>query len=183
MEITMQLIDPITRQYSKPKGSLVIIGGHEDKERDCVILKEVARRATRGKGSKEAKESAQGHQIVIAAVASTMPEEVIPEYKRLFRALGVEDIGVLEIRRPDDAHNQENAQMIRHAAVVFFTGGDQLRITSQIGVTPVFEALYEMYLKGGTIVGTSAGAAAMRETMVISGESSGSKEIRKLDMD
>ena len=190
----MEFMDPVSRQYSKPKGSLIIIGGHEDKEDECVILKEVVRRATEGreggeggeggKGEerKNGKQAKQGKQLVITAVASNMPEEVIPEYKRLFKALGVDDIGVLEVRTPEDAHNEESARMVREAAVLFFTGGDQLRITSQVGVSPLYEAMCEMYIEGGTIVGTSAGAAAMSETMLISGASDESNKIQTLDM-
>jgi cyanophycinase len=177
----MEFLDHIKRQYSKPKGSLIIIGGNEDKERECLILKEVVRRATKGRESKK-KDGAQGKQLVITAVASNMPEEVIPGYEQVFRALGVEHLGVLEIRTAEDARREENAKLVRDAEVIFFTGGDQLRITSIIGVTPVYEAICEMYIKGGTVVGTSAGAAAISETMVISGESDVSNEIRTLEM-
>jgi cyanophycinase len=178
----MEFMDHVKRQYSKPKGNLIIIGGHEDKENECVILKEVARRATRGRHGKRSKEGGQGKQIVLTAVASNIPEEVLPGYERIFRALGVEDIGVLEVRTPEDAHKEENVQLVKDAAVIFFTGGDQLRITGQMGVTPLFEAIFQMYIEGGTIVGTSAGAAAMSETMVIAGVSSESNEIGDLDM-
>lgn len=177
----MDFMDHIKRQYSKPKGSLIIIGGNEDKEKECLILKEVVRRATKGRENKK-KDGTQGKQLVITAVASNIPEEVIPEYERIFKALGVEHIGVLEIRTPEDARREENAKLVRDAEVIFFTGGDQLRITSIVGVTPIFEAMYEMYIKGGTVVGTSAGAAAISETMVIAGESDESNEIRALEM-
>src|SRR5947209_2925286 len=125
MEDTMEFMDHARRQYSKPKGSLIVIGGHEDKEGDCVILKEVVRRATEGREggkSKKAKNGTQGKQIVITAVASSVPQEVIPEYERLFKELGLDDIGVVEIRTPEDAHKEESAQMIKDAAAIFFTG-------------------------------------------------------------
>ena len=52
---------------------------------------------------------------------------------------------------------------------MFFTGGDQLKITSQIGDTPIFERIREIYDCGGVIAGTSAGAAVMCETMLVEG--------------
>src|SRR4051794_26198154 len=146
-------MDAIKRQYTRPKGTLIIIGGHEDREGERVILKEVARRASSRKNGKYSK------QLVLTAVASNMPEEVIPEYERIFKELGLEDVGQLQIRNVEDAHSEENARLALDTGLLFFTGGDQLRITSQMGVTPVYEAIYEMYLNGGTIVGTSAGAA------------------------
>jgi len=66
--------------------------------------------------------------------------------------------------------------------VIFFTGGDQLRITSQIGDSPLFRCMQEIYHKGATIAGTSAGAAAMPETMLIAGASDESNRISALEM-
>ncbi len=71
---------------------------------------------------------------------------------------------------------------VRDASVVYFTGGDQLRITSQVGDSPVFRCLLDIYRRGATIAGTSAGAAAMSETMLISGPSDHSPEISALGM-
>jgi cyanophycinase len=65
---------------------------------------------------------------------------------------------------------------------VFFTGGDQLRLTSQVGDTPIYQALRALYDDGGTIVGTSAGAAAMPETMLIGGPSDESLRQGELQM-
>jgi cyanophycinase len=53
--------------------------------------------------------------------------------------------------------------------VLFFTGGDQLRITSQMGGSPLLERIFALHDEGAAIVGTSAGAAAMSETMLIGG--------------
>jgi cyanophycinase len=64
------------------------------------------------------------------------------------------------------------------ADAVFFTGGDQLKITSQIGDTPVFERLREIHRAGGLIAGTSAGASVMCETMLVSGDGDDSPSVR-----
>ena len=53
--------------------------------------------------------------------------------------------------------------------MIFFTGGDQLRITSLVGGTPVYEALRKCLIKGIFIVGTSAGASVMSDTMIVQG--------------
>jgi hypothetical protein len=57
----------------KPKGRLVIIGGHEEKQGDEAILKAVVQRA-RGE---------RGH-LAIVTVATQEPEEVGREYRALF---------------------------------------------------------------------------------------------------
>jgi cyanophycinase len=156
---------------SKPKGRLIIIGGHEEKQGERTILKAVAERARGEHGS-----------LVIVTVASQMPEELGHEYRELFTDLGVKHVDVVDIRTREEATNEQNVQKIAGAKVVFFTGGDQLRITSQIGDSPVFRCMQECYHKGATIAGTSAGAAAMPETMLIAGPSDKSNQISALEM-
>lgn len=156
---------------TKADGTLIIIGGHEDKDGDCTILKEVAQRA----GGKDGR-------IVIVTVATQEPEAVADEYRKLFTTLGVRHVDTLDIRTRDQAHDEANIQKLAGAPVIFFTGGDQLRITSQIGDSPVFRCLQEIHRKGGTIVGTSAGAAAMPETMIVGGASDASPGISMLSM-
>ena len=56
------------------KGSLIIIGGAEDKERDRLILKEVASRVGSGK-------------LVVTTLASEIPHEVWDGYDRAFDRL------------------------------------------------------------------------------------------------
>jgi len=62
------------------------------------------------------------------------------------------------------------ADAIRKAGGVFFTGGDQARITGSLrrpdgSNTAVLDALWALYRRGGVIAGTSAGAAIMSSTM------------------
>ncbi len=156
---------------TKPKGTLIIIGGHEDKEGDREILTEVARRADGKNG-----------RLVVVTAATSMPEEVADEYHAVFTDLGVKQIEILDIRTREEALAEGNVQKLANASVVFFTGGDQLRITSQIGDSLVYRCMKEIYERGGTIVGTSAGAAAMPETMLIGGESDKSYTISALSM-
>lgn len=157
----------------KVRGSLIIVGGHEEKENEAErpILEEIAARARRRKGP-----------LVVVTVATQLPEKVAADYRSVFRDLGVRDLEVIDIRSREDAHAEGAIEKIRDASVVFFTGGDQLRITSQVGDSPVFRCLREIYRRGATIAGTSAGAAAMSETMLVSGAGDESAEISALGM-
>jgi cyanophycinase len=139
------------------KPCLILIGGHEDKEGDKIILAEVARRVGSGK-------------LVVTTVASHDPGDLFEKYERIFRGLGVRHIEKLEIESRDDARDPKTAAKIMDAAGIFFTGGDQLRITSQIGDTPVFETLRELHRQGVVIAGTSAGASVVCETMLVAGD-------------
>ncbi|MTK13170.1 MAG: cyanophycinase [Clostridiaceae bacterium] len=142
----------------KLQGNLIIIGGAEDKKGKKSILKEVC--------SKLNKEE---DMLVVATIASQLPEELGNEYKSIFENLGVQNIKILNIRERKDAYDSSNIQMIEEASLVFFTGGDQLRITSLIGGTPLYLGMKDVYEKGCIFVGTSAGASVMSDTMVVTG--------------
>jgi cyanophycinase len=136
--------------------SLIIIGGHEDKSGDKLILRAVADRVGSGR-------------LVIATVASTMPKAQYEEYEAIFRALGVKHVYKLEVQSREDAFSEKHVKVLDDATTVFFTGGDQVKITSQIGLSPVCQRIQEIYDSGGTIAGTSAGASVMPETMMVGG--------------
>jgi cyanophycinase len=154
----------------KPKGTLIIIGGHEDKGDESEILTEVAKRA---KGKRH---------LVIVTAATTEPREMAQDYMRLFDKLGVTNMDTVNVESRAEAHDEEKVALFARANVIFFTGGDQLRITSQIGDSPLFRCMQDKYVEGATIVGTSAGAAAMSETMLIAGKSDKSHALFSLEM-
>jgi cyanophycinase len=137
--------------------ALIIIGGKEDRSNNKIILGEVARRIGVGK-------------LVVTTVAmENNTEELFDQYEKAFRSLGVKHLYNLEITDRGEATLQSKVKILDDAAGVFFTGGDQLKITSQIGDTPIFERIREIYDDGGVIAGTSAGAAVMCETMLVEG--------------
>jgi cyanophycinase len=137
-------------------GTLVIIGGHEDKEEEALILKEVVRRVGNGK-------------LVVATVASSLPEKMWEDYERVFRRLGVKHLYRLDVLSHEDAFSDRKQKILEDADGVFFTGGDQLKITSLIGASPICERLREIYHGGGLVCGTSAGASVMSDTMLVGG--------------
>lgn len=141
------------------KDKFIIIGGAEDKEHDKDILKRVCSNIGMATDT-----------VVIATVASEYPKEVLQKYQNVFGNLDVKNIKGLSIDSRNDAYKDENIKIVREAKVIFFTGGDQLRITSMVGGTPVYEAILQAIQNGVTIVGTSAGASIMSDTMVVEGD-------------
>ncbi|MEA2706210.1 MAG: cyanophycinase [Gemmatimonadaceae bacterium] len=140
------------------RGSLIVIGGHEDKEGEKLILRELARRAGHGR-------------LVVATVASEEPKEYWETYERIFRGFGVRHVWHLDVQDREEAKSERKVRILRDAAVVFFTGGDQLKITSRLGDSPIYARLCKIYAEeGGTIAGTSAGASMMCETMLVRGD-------------
>jgi cyanophycinase len=141
----------------KADRTLVIIGGKEDRSADKIILGEVAKRVGSGK-------------LVVSTVAMPTPADgLFEQYASAFRSLGVKHVYNLEIRDREEATRESKVRILDDANAVFFTGGDQIKITSQIGDTLVFRRVQEIYETGGLIAGTSAGAAVMSETMLVEG--------------
>jgi len=147
--------------------TLIIVGGHEDKKNHPVILREIAKRVGDGK-------------LVVTAIASSKPEKAFERYDKTFRELGVRHIARLKIETRSDALEPRNARILDGAAALFFTGGDQLKITSRIGDTPILHQLRSFYARGGVVAGTSAGAIAMCRTMMINGNNDASHRIGDL---
>ena len=61
-------------------------------------------------------------------------------------------------------------EQVNNASAVYFTGGAQERITAALydatgKRTPLLEAIWQLFQRGGVVAGSSAGAAIMSETM------------------
>ena len=146
------------------KGRLIIIGGHEDKESERLILRQVTN-------------CARGGRVVVCTVASDVPGELWEVYEHAFRDLGCSDVVHLDIERRADLLLDPPLQLLDGADVFFFTGGGQLKITTRFAGTRLCAAVEEFYRRGGTVAGTSAGAAVMADTMLVSGTSRESHKI------
>jgi cyanophycinase len=153
------------------RGCLIIIGGHEERDPkgERKILREVARHVRNGK-------------LVLATIASRKPEGYFEEYEKAFADLGIGELVELYLYHRQEAWDREKLQVLDDAAGIFFSGGDQLRITSQIGDTGIEAKVRALYERGGLVAGTSAGAAVMSETMLVKGTSRETHRIGDLDM-
>ena len=162
-----------------PKGKLIIIGGAVDKgsftesnftdnvEKNLNffekgILKRIIDESKNDKASR----------IEIIPTASKVPNQVGPEYAKAFQYLGAENVEVLNIEKREEALSDDSYNRIKNADVIFFTGGDQLRLTSIIGGTPMHDLILQKYQEEEFIyVGTSAGAASASKSMIYQGSS------------
>jgi cyanophycinase len=147
-----------------PKGSLVIIGGGLRVNNAEVWEKIVA--LAGGKGAR----------IAVLPTAAENPAkearltmDALNRYgARAFMVPVAPRLAGTDVRKAAD--DPALADAIRKAGGVFFTGGDQARITGALrradgSNTAVLDALWALYRRGGVIAGTSAGAAIMSSTM------------------
>ncbi|WP_053955249.1 cyanophycinase [Inediibacterium massiliense] len=138
---------------------LMIIGGAEDQTSDKVILKKLVDCIPK-----------KEKRMVVITTATEEPKEVGEQYVKVFEKLGVQKTVVLNITNREDTHDPKIKEEIEKGDCIFFTGGDQLRISSILGGTTVHELLHEIVEKGKIIAGTSAGASMMSEIMVVEGK-------------
>lgn len=142
----------------KVRGRLVIVGGHEDKDGSCDILRQVVHMA----GGREAR-------ILVLTTASEQGAEMGASYRRLFLDAGAADVDTLHLGTREEANRPAVQEVMAKATGVFFSGGDQLRITSTLGGTLAYRVLHQLYESGVVVAGTSAGASAMSSTMIVGG--------------
>jgi len=154
---------------SIPKGRLLIIGGHEQREAagqpgsgpdmsaDFILQRFVDELPANG-------------TVLVIPTASEEPDEAAQDYVDLFNTLGVAHVEVLNIQSREQANGPEAQELLNRADGVLFTGGDQLRLTALLGGTAALARLGQRYLHEPIIIaGTSAGAAAMSTPMIYQG--------------
>jgi cyanophycinase len=156
-----------------PKGKLLIIGGAEDRADDKPSENaENEGQFERFKILKELLPSGNSKgKIEVITTASSVPDEMEEMYKKTFHDIGYENIGFLFIKDKKQAREEEICKRVQDAKAIFFTGGDQLRISTILGGTPIADIIREKYQheKGFIVAGTSAGAMVMSEIMICGG--------------
>lgn len=152
------------KQVPARAGRLLVIGGAEDPdEKDMTILPKLVQMA----GGKRAR-------IVICSSPSENPRNKVDVYGKLFEKIGVAEVIGAAITERRQAEEPELVAAVQRATAVFFTGGDQLRLTALISGTEFCEGIRgRLYGDGLVVAGTSAGAAAMSSVMIIGGREEG----------
>jgi cyanophycinase len=140
------------------RGWIVPIGGAENKENDRRVLA----RFVAVSGGADA-------DIVVIPTASRL-HETGPRYETLFRELGAARVSVMDFDTRRDCRETGRLQRLEEASGIFFTGGNQLRLTTLLGGTPVATMIRKRNAAGVTVGGTSAGASILSEHMIAFGD-------------
>jgi cyanophycinase len=161
-----------------PKGTLIPIGGAEDKGTDLVegstkkqqlnffdlgILKSVLNEI--GK---------ENPNIILITTASQIPDEVAENYLDAFKKLDCTNVTHLRIRNRDEVDTAETLAAIKSCDGLMISGGNQMRLTTIYGGSEFLDIIHSRYKEeeGFVIAGTSAGAMAMSSTMIAEGSAS-----------
>ena len=141
-------------------GTVMIIGGAEDKVRDRVILNRFAALAGGADGV-----------VVVISTASSLGFEAGERYREVFTGLGIKTVRPLHAMSRSQANDPAYVRQLDDATGIFLTGGNQLRLSSTIGGTLLAEAVMEQFRQGAVVAGTSAGASTMSSHMIAFGAS------------
>lgn len=140
------------------RGWIIPIGGAEEKENDRAILARFVELC-----------GGDAADIVVIPTASKL-RNTGPRYVEIFRELGVAEVEVMDFDTRRDADEPGRVARIERASGVFFTGGNQLRLTTFIGGTAVAKTIRIANARGMHVAGTSAGASFLSEHMIAFGE-------------
>jgi len=150
---------PTQSASQKDRGYIVPIGGAEEKFRVPTILSRFAAVC----GGDDAR-------IAVIPTASRLPETG-PRYESIFGEIGVGEVFTLPFEEREHCRRDDWLRKLESATGVFMTGGNQLRISTTIGGTPVADMLRDRNADGSLHVGgTSAGASIMAEHMIAYGD-------------
>ncbi|CAM3381732.1 cyanophycinase [Pontibacter korlensis] len=140
------------------KGKLIALGGGDDDGLIKLIKSEVCSLASR---------------IEVIATATPEPLDAVDSanaYKDAFKELGCSNVHFMRIDEEHETDTPDNIARIREADVVFFTGGDQVRLASFLNGTELLRIMRQRYRTENIIIsGTSAGAAIMSDSMIYDG--------------
>ncbi len=138
--------------------TIIAIGGAEDKTGDMTVLKRVLAEA-----------GAEQPRVLVITTATGYPEEVAEKYRNAFARLNVTP-DTRHITTKADADAPASVASLQHYDVVFFSGGDQEKLSAAFGGTTFLATLAAREAEGAVVAGTSAGAAAMSQLMITGGE-------------
>ncbi|MFZ1376160.1 MAG: cyanophycinase [Geothrix sp.] len=140
------------------RGYIIPIGGAEEKEHDPRILKRFVELCGGAKAD-----------IVVIPTASRLPDTG-SRYERIFGELGAGRVKALDFDTRRDCFEENRLARMEEATGIFFTGGNQLRLTTILGGTPMAKLVRLQNARGVHTAGTSAGASFLSEHMIAFGQ-------------
>jgi len=154
-----------------PKGKLLIIGGAEDKVDAPPDIIDQMNEFTRYEILSELMATSENRKIEIITTGSEVPEEVKKMYQKVFHEMGYSNLGFLPITERVEARKKSYLTRAEEAGVIFFSGGDQFRLSTILGGTPFVDIIKRRYMDDPDFVvaGTSAGAMVMSSVMISQG--------------
>jgi cyanophycinase len=155
-----------------PLGTLVVIGGNENKGEDGPDGKKRPSDFIKLEVLKAFKEATHKRSPLVEVVttAGKDPGITINEYKTVFEKIGITNVGHIHHMTRKEVLDEPLTDRIKKADAVFFCGGDQILLTGIYGGTEFLTHLKKEYIDRPIVIGgTSAGAMALSTPMIYAG--------------
>ena len=140
-----------------PRGTLVVLGGGDDDPLLALLATLLPDR--------------NAPIEVLTTATRRQPARTAAAYAHAWHLLGCPHVRHLQVNEDHPADDPATLTRLRRAALVFMSGGDQERLTDFLLGTEFLAILKQKYQEeaGFILAGTSAGASAMAEVMLVEG--------------
>lgn len=155
-----------------PAGTLIVIGGHENKGQDGPDDKKKPSDFIKLEVLKTFKDLTHKREprIEVITTASGEAADSFKEYRKVFEKIGITNVGQIHHNSRTELLEEDVTERIKNADGFFFAGGDQLKLTATYGGSFFLTALKQRYIDDPVVIGgTSAGAMALSTPMIYSG--------------
>ena len=148
---------PDASAVAAPLGTLVVLGGGDDDPFLRLLASLLPDRAAPIE--------------VFTTATRRQPARTAAAYAHAWHQLGCPHVRHLQVNEDHPADHPATLDRLRKAALVFLSGGDQERITDFLLGTEFLAILRHKYQReaGFIVAGTSAGASALAEVMLVDG--------------
>jgi cyanophycinase len=139
-------------QSTSPEGHLILNGGGSKPQAVMEKFVELA-------GGK--------NELIVVFPTASSDNSTGRYYRKLFaKEYGCTNVRVAAVKDRRDAQRREFVELVEKAGGIFFSGGDQRRITAAMKDTPLEQAVLRAWERGAVVGGTSAGTACMSPQMI-----------------
>ena len=139
------------------RGFVIPIGGAEEK----IDNPEILQRFVELSGGRDA-------VITVIPTASQL-DDTGDRYCEIFNSIGVAEANSLRLDEREHALDEVNLAVLEKSTGIFVTGGNQLRLSTILGGTPIAQRIRQLNARGVHYAGTSAGAAIVSQHMIVGG--------------
>jgi cyanophycinase len=150
--------EPSKRRAGDTCGALVLIGGACSPDGEAL-----GTFVERSRGR-------DGGRIVGFTTASSDPMGSALAWRNDLQVAGATNVEIPIVANRNAAQDKAIARLVDEAQGIFLGGGDQVHLVATIGGSRVGNAIRDAYRRGAVVCGTSAGAAALTETILAGGE-------------
>jgi cyanophycinase len=155
-----------------PTGTIIAIGGGENKGEDKPENRKKPSDFIKLEVLQAFKDAIPKREPLVEVVTSASNEgaKAFEEYSKVFEKIGITQVGHIHHNLRKEVLDDQLVDRVKNADAIFFSGGDQLKLTALYGGSSFLTQVKERYIHHRLVIGgTSAGAMALSTPMIYAG--------------